>query len=117
MRRATPELQICTIDREIEADIVWENERIIAFNDISPQAPTHKLIVPKKVISSLNELEEEDRDLIGEMFIVAKNIAEAKGISENVSRTIFNPNDYGGQTFSHLPLHFIGGRKLTWPPG
>ena len=78
------------IDREIEADIVWENERIIAFNDISPQAPTHILIVPKKVISSLNELEEEDRDLIGEMFIVAKNIAEEKGISENGYRTIFN---------------------------
>ena len=86
------------IDREIEADIVWENERIIAFNDISPQAPTHILIVPKKVISSLNELEEEDRDLIGEMFIVAKNIAEEKGISENGYRTIFNTNDYGGQT-------------------
>ena len=105
------------IDREIEADIVWENERIIAFNDISPQAPTHILIVPKKVISSLNELEEEDRDLIGEMFIVAKNIAEEKGISENGYRTIFNTNDYGGQTVYHLHLHFIGGRKMTWPPG
>ena len=105
------------IDREIEADIVWENERIIAFNDISPQAPTHILIVPKKVISSLNELEEEDRDLIGEMFIVAKNIAEEKGISENGYRTIFNTNDYGGQTVYHLHLHLIGGRKLSWPPG
>ncbi|MBH60395.1 MAG: histidine triad nucleotide-binding protein [Dehalococcoidia bacterium] len=105
------------IDREIEADIVWENERIIAFNDISPQAPTHILIVPKKVISSLNELEEEDRDLIGEMFIVAKNIAEEKGISENGYRTIFNTNDYGGQTVYHLHLHLIGGRKMTWPPG
>ncbi len=105
------------IDREIEADIVWENERIIAFNDISPQAPTHILIVPKKVISSLNELEEEDRDLIGEMFIVAKNIAEEKGISKNGYRTIFNTNDYGGQTVYHLHLHLIGGRKMTWPPG
>ena len=100
------------IDREIEADIVWENERIIAFNDISPQAPTHILIVPKKVISSLNELEEEDRDLIGEMFIVAKNIAEEKGISENGYRTIFNTNDYGGQTVYHLHMHLIGGRQL-----
>ena len=105
------------IDREIEADIVLETERIIAFNDISPQAPTHILIVPKKVISSLNELEEEDRDLIGEMFIVAKNIAEEKGISENGYRTIFNTNDYGGQTVYHLHLHLIGGRKMTWPPG
>tara|TARA_B100001029_G_scaffold179666_1_gene190211 strand:+ start:963 stop:1307 length:345 start_codon:yes stop_codon:yes gene_type:complete len=105
------------IDREIEADIVWENERIIAFNDISPQAPTHILIVPKKVIPSLNDLKEEDRDLIGEMFIVAKNIAAEKGISKDGYRTIFNTNDDGGQTVYHLHLHLIGGRKMTWPPG
>jgi len=105
------------IDREIPADIVYENERIIAFNDISPQAPIHILIVPKKVIVSLNNLELADQDLIGEMFLVAKEIAKEKDICDSGYRTVFNTNKDGGQAVYHLHLHLLGGRKMSWPPG
>lgn len=105
------------ISREIPAEIIFENERIIAFNDISPQAPIHILIVPKKVIISLNFLTEEDTILVGEMFLVAKNIAKSHGIIDSGYRTIFNTNEDGGQTVYHLHLHLLGGRALTWPPG
>ena len=105
------------ITREIPAKIVFENERIIAFNDISPQAPIHILIVPKKVIISLNYLTEVDKKLIGEMFLVAKNLAKSFGIIDSGYRTIFNTNEDGGQTVYHLHLHLLGGRALTWPPG
>ncbi len=105
------------ISREIPAAIIFENKRIIAFNDISPQAPVHILIVPKKVIKSLNYINQEDAKLIGEMFLIAKNIAKSQGIIDSGYRTIFNTNKDGGQTVYHLHLHLLGGRALTWPPG
>tara|TARA_A100000164_G_scaffold320398_1_gene302545 strand:+ start:788 stop:1144 length:357 start_codon:yes stop_codon:yes gene_type:complete len=105
------------IDKELEADILYENENIIAFNDIAPIAPTHILIVPKKMIASINDLEKEDKELIGEMFILAKELAEKYKINESGYRTVFNTNGDAGQTVFHIHLHLIGGRKLDWPPG
>ena len=105
------------IDREIKADIVYENSNIIAFNDIAPIAPLHILIVPKKMINSINELENDDKELIGEMFIVAKELAKKYKINKSGFRIVFNTNDDAGQTVFHIHLHLFGGRKLDWPPG
>ena len=105
------------INREIPADIVYENDEIIAFNDINPQAPIHILIVPKKEISTINDIDEEDKGLIGEMFIAAKKIAKDLKIDESGYRTVFNCNEHAGQTVYHIHLHLLGGRHLSWPPG
>ena len=105
------------IDRELPAEIVFEDEDIIAFWDITPAAPIHILIVPKKIITSINDIKDEDEKLIGKMFLVAKDLAKEHEISENGFRTVFNTNDDGGQTVYHLHLHLLGGRKMSWPPG
>jgi len=105
------------INKEIHADILFENDEILAFRDISPQAPVHFLVIPKKEIRTINDINEEDKSLIGELFIVAKEIAKKEGISEKGYRTIFNCNEHGGQTVYHIHLHVLGGRQLEWPPG
>ena len=105
------------INKEIHADILFENDKILAFRDTSPQAPVHFLVIPKKEIRTINDINEEDKSLIGELFIVAKEIAKKEGISEKGYRTIFNCNEYGGQTIYHIHLHVLGGRRLEWPPG
>ena len=105
------------INKEIHADILFENDKILAFRDTSPQAPVHFLVIPKKEIRTINDINEEDKSLIGELFIVAKEIAKKEGISEKGYRTIFNCNEHGGQTVYHIHLHVLGGRQLEWPPG
>ena len=105
------------IDREIPADIFYEDNEIISFKDINPQAPIHLLIVPKKVIPTLNDLANSDFELIGKMFKVAQKLAKENNLSESGFRTVFNCNEDGGQTVYHLHLHLIGGRQLHWPPG
>ena len=105
------------INKEIHADILFENDKILAFRDISPQAPVHFLVIPKKEIRTINDINEKDKSLIGELFIVAKEIAKKEGISEKGYRTIFNCNEHGGQTVYHIHLHVLGGRQLEWPPG
>jgi len=105
------------INKEIHADILFENDKILVFRDISPQAPVHFLVIPKKEIRTINDINEEDKSLIGELFIVAKEIAKKEGISEKGYRTIFNCNEHGGQTVYHIHLHVLGGRQLEWPPG
>ncbi len=105
------------INKEIHADILFENDKILAFRDISPQAPVHFLVIPKKEIRTINDINEEDKSLIGELFIVAKEIAKKEGVSEKGYRTIFNCNEHGGQTVYHIHLHVLGGRQLEWPPG
>ena len=105
------------INKEIHADILFENDKILAFRDISPQAPVHFLVIPKKEIRTINDINEEDKSLIGELFIVAKEIAKKEGIAEKGYRTIFNCNEHGGQTVYHIHLHVLGGRQLEWPPG
>ena len=105
------------INKEIHADILFENDQILAFRDISPQAPVHFLVIPKKEIRTINDINEEDKSLIGELFMVAKEIAKKEGISEKGYRTIFNCNEHGGQTVYHIHLHVLGGRQLEWPQG
>ena len=105
------------INKEISADILFENENVLAFRDINPQAPIHFLVIPKKEISTLNDLEETDKDIVGELFIVAKNLAKEEGIADSGYRTVFNCNKDGAQTVYHIHLHVLGGRQLNWPPG
>jgi len=102
---------------QIPASIVYEDERLIAFKDINPQAPLHALIVPKRHIASLNELTAEDDELVGEMVRRAAALANQQGYAERGFRTVFNTNAEAGQTVFHIHLHLLAGRGLTWPPG
>ena len=112
------ECLFCKIrDGEIPGDIVYENNYVLAFNDINPVAPTHILIIPKEHISTLNDLEENHTQTMGELILAAKKIAESKGFSEAGYRTVFNCNENGQQTVFHIHLHLIGGRQMSWPPG
>lgn len=105
------------IKREIPADIVFENEEIIAIKDINPQAPVHILIIPKKEIPTINDLTLDDLPLIGKLVDAARQIAKEKGIEQDGYRLVFNVNEGAGQTVFHIHLHLIGGRKMNWPPG
>ncbi|MDA1015898.1 MAG: histidine triad nucleotide-binding protein [Planctomycetota bacterium] len=104
------------IDKEIPADIVYEDDQCLAFNDISPQAPTHVLVIPKKEIVSLAHVQDEDGPLIAHLFLVVKKLAFELGLGSGF-RTIINSGADGGQTVDHLHIHLMGGRSLTWPPG
>ena len=101
---------------DISADKVYENERILAFRDINPQAPIHILIIPKLHISTLNDLQPEHTELTGELIRTASELAKKEGIAEAGYRTGFNCNDAGGQTVYHIHLHLLGGRTFGWPP-
>ena len=105
------------INREVPADIIYEDNDVIAFNDINPQAPVHILIVPKKEISTLNDLDESDREIVGRILLTAKKLAKKYKIDKTGYRTVFNCNEDAGQTVFHIHLHLLGGRKLDWPPG
>mgnify|MGYP001234003779 FL=1 len=105
------------INKEIKADIVFENDKVIAFKDINPAAPIHLLIIPKKNIKTINDLQENDKELIGELFLAAKKIAKDYNIDKNGYRLIFNCNDDAGQSVFHIHMHLLAGRKLSWPPG
>ena len=103
-------------DREIPADIVYEDDQCLAFRDINPQAPTHILVVPLKPIPTLNDLTPEDERLVGHLFVVAQKLAKQEGLTKGY-RTVFNCGDDAGQTVYHIHLHLLGGRSLAWPPG
>lgn len=105
------------IRREIQGSIVYENDRVLAFNDINPQAPTHVLIVPKQHIASLNDLTANEDGIVGELVRCAAAIAQQRGISTGGFRAVFNTNRDAGQTVFHIHLHLLGGRALHWPPG
>lgn len=105
------------INGEIPSEKVFENENVIAFKDINPAAPVHILIIPRKHISSINDLEEKDACIIGEIFLAAKEIAKKLGIAEDGYRVVSNCGEKAGQTVMHLHYHLIGGRSLNWPPG
>ena len=105
------------IARELPGSIVYEDERVLAFNDINPQGPTHVLVVPKRHIASLNDLSPEDDQIVGELVRRAAAIARERGIADSGFRTVFNTNRGAGQTVFHIHLHLIGGRGLHWPPG
>lgn len=105
------------INREIPADIVFENDKVLAFRDIHPQAPHHVLIIPKQEIPTLNDLDASTAPLIGEMFLAAREIARSLGVDEDGYRVVMNCNRDGGQTVYHIHLHLLAGRAMHWPPG
>jgi histidine triad (HIT) family protein len=113
-----PDCLFCKIiNREIPGSIVYEDDRIVAFNDLNPQAPTHILVVPKRHIASLNDISTEDDRLLGELVRRAALIANERGLSAGGFRTVFNTNRDAGQTVFHIHLHLLGGRPMRWPPG
>ncbi len=105
------------VSGEISCDKLYENDKLVAFRDIEPKAPTHILVIPKKHIRSINELEISDQNLAGEILLAAKEIASIENIESSGYRTIFNTNSDGGQTVYHIHMHVMGGRQLHWPPG
>ena len=110
------ECLFCKIaNKEISSDIVYEDDKFLGFQDINPQAPVHILIVPKKHIPSVDHLELEDKELIGELFLVAQKIAREQGIAKAGYRLVFNVGRKAGQTVDHIHLHLIGGKTLNWP--
>jgi len=104
------------INREIPADIVYEDELTLAFKDINPQAPFHVLIIPKKVIATINDIEKEDRELVGQLYLVAAKLAKQQGFSDSGYRVVMNCNEDGGQTVFHIHLHMLAGKEMGWPP-
>ncbi|WP_416305506.1 histidine triad nucleotide-binding protein [Neptunicella sp. SCSIO 80796] len=104
------------INREIPADIQYEDDKALAFTDVNPQAPVHLLIIPKKPIATINDIAEEDRELVGHLFVVAAKIAAQKGFADEGYRVVMNCNDDGGQTVYHLHLHLLAGKAFGWPP-
>jgi histidine triad (HIT) family protein len=102
------------IKREIPSSIEYEDDEIIAINDIHPKAPVHILIIPKKQIPTINDLEDNDANLMGKIILIGKKLAKAKGLSDNGYRLIFNCNRDGGQEVFHIHCHLVGGRKLRW---
>ncbi len=102
---------------EIKPDVVYEDEAVLAFRDINPQAPTHVLVIPKQHISTINDINSEDAQLIGRLYLAAKEVAELDGIAEDGYRTVMNCNLAAGQSVFHIHLHLLGGRNLHWPPG
>ena len=100
------------VNKEIPADIVFQDDRVTAFRDINPQAPTHILIIPNKAIPTVNDIAEEDEGTIGHMFIVARNVAKEEGIAEDGYRLLVNCGNHGHQEVYHLHMHLVGGRPL-----
>jgi histidine triad (HIT) family protein len=104
------------IDKEIPADIVYEDDQCLAFRDIDPKAPTHVLVIPKKEIPSITDIAAADQTLIGHMYLVMRDLAGELGLADGY-RVVVNCGADGGQDVPHLHFHLLGGRKLKWPPG
>lgn len=104
------------IDGEIPADIVHSDEHCLAFRDVNPQAPTHILVIPKKEIASVDDVDDADQALLGHMWMVIRNLARGQNLKDGY-RVVVNCGKQGGQSVDHLHFHLLGGRKLTWPPG
>lgn len=105
------------IRREIPADIVYEDDEILAFRDLNPQAPVHVLFIPKRAIASLEKAEPGDAELLGKLQLAAAAYARELGMAEDGYRTVINCNTHGGQTVYHLHVHLLAGRHMHWPPG
>ena len=102
---------------DIPAELVYESETAVAFRDINPQAPTHMLVIPRKHISTINDIEADDEAIIGSLYTAAREIAAQEGIAEDGYRAVMNCNEGAGQSVFHIHLHVLGGRSLGWPPG
>ncbi|SBS26512.1 HIT-like protein [Marinomonas aquimarina] len=105
------------VNGDIPAKILYQDDDVIAFEDIAPQAPSHFLVIPKRHISTLNDLTADDAALVGKLPITAAKIAKQLGIAEDGYRVVMNCNEQGGQTVYHIHMHVLGGRAMTWPPG
>lgn len=105
------------IRREIPADIVYEDEHVLAFRDLNPQAPVHVLFIPKTAVATLNDLAPEQAELAGRLVLAAAAYAREQGFAEAGYRTVFNCNAHGGQSVYHIHLHLLAGRQMSWPPG
>jgi histidine triad (HIT) family protein len=105
------------IDRQIPADIVYEDEWVLAFRDINAQAPVHVLIIPKKYIPRISEAQAEDHKLAGHLLLKAAAVAAQLGLDKSGYRLVINNGPDGGESVAHLHCHILGGRKMTWPPG
>lgn len=104
------------IDRELPADIVYEDDQCLAFRDIHPGAPTHLLVIPKKELASVSEIRPEDEQLIGHLFVVIGQLAAKLGLSDGY-RVVTNTGQHAGQSVDHLHFHLLAGRQMSWPPG
>ncbi len=102
---------------KLPARVIYEDDLAVAFEDIAPQAPVHTLVIPRRHISTLLDMEDGDKELVGHLFRVAKDLAREKGIDEGGFRLVLNTNADAGQTVFHLHLHLLGGRRMSWPPG
>jgi len=102
---------------DIQPDTVYEDDDVLGFRDINPQAPMHVLVIPRRHIATLNDLQEADAELMGRLFLAARHIAEQDGFAERGYRTVINCNAESGQSVYHLHLHVLGGRPMHWPPG
>merc|ERR1719427_1028314 len=105
------------IRKEIPADIIYEDDQCLAFNDISPQAPVHFLVIPKKPIAQLSKATDADEALLGHLLNAARKCAAKRGLDENGYRVVINNGRDGAQTVYHIHLHVLGGRQMSWPPG
>ena len=105
------------INKEIPASMVFEDEKMIAFNDINPQAPIHILLIPREHFSSLNEIPEEKKNILSHILLKARQIAQEKGFAEKGYRIVLNTARDSGQEVLHIHLHLLGGRRMQWPPG
>ena len=105
------------LEGDIHADIVFENDDVLAFRDVNPQAPTHILIIPRQHISTVNDLTENHELIMGKLFSVAKIIAAREGVSDDGYRMVVNCNEKAGQTVFHIHMHLLAGRSMNWPPG
>jgi len=118
MTDTNPDCLFCKIlSGDIPADIIHESDSAIAFRDINPKAPTHVLIIPRKHISTINDITEDEHAIVGSLYSVARDVARAEGIAEEGYRAVMNCNEAAGQTVFHIHLHLLGGRALGWPPG
>ena len=104
-------------DREIPADIAYEDNLCICFRDINPQAPVHLLIVPRKPITRISETDSNDKEILGHLLLIANKVSRQEGFAEAGFRTVINNGNDGGEEVPHLHLHILAGRKLNWPPG
>ncbi len=105
------------VNGDINTELVYEDEDVVAFRDINPQAPHHYLCIPKKHVSTLNDISSNEVSLAGKLVAAAANIARQLGVDEDGYRVVMNCNANGGQTVFHIHLHFLAGRQMTWPPG
>ena len=102
---------------EIPAELVYESDDVVAFRDINPQAPTHVLVIPRTHIATINDIEEGHQALVGSLYSAARQIAADEGLAEAGSRADMNCHEGAGQSVFHIPLHVLGGRPMSWPPG